>query len=101
MDTDEDGLTDYEEFFLRTDPRLNDTDRDGIEDRVESLGYALGHKVGTLDIGIIKTDPLVKTTSVPGVFACGDAAMAAGSVTFAMADGARAGFGAHRSLIFR
>ena len=49
---------------------------------------------------IIKTD-MMKTTSVPGVFACGDAAMAAGSVAFAVADGARAGIGAHRSLIFR
>jgi thioredoxin reductase len=49
---------------------------------------------------IIKTD-MMKTTSVPGVFACGDAAMVAGSVAFAVADGARAGMGAHRSLIFR
>lgn len=49
---------------------------------------------------IIKTD-MMKATSVPGVFACGDAAMPAGSVTFAVADGARAGLGAHRSLMFR
>jgi thioredoxin reductase len=49
---------------------------------------------------IIKTD-MMKTTSVPGVFACGDAALAAGSVAFAVADGARAGIAAHRSLIFR
>lgn len=49
----------------------------------------------------IKTDPMTKATSVPGVFACGDAAMAAGSVAFAVGDGARAGFGAHRSLMFR
>lgn len=49
---------------------------------------------------IIKTDAM-KATSVPGVFACGDAALPAGSVSFAVADGARAGFGAHRSLIFR
>jgi thioredoxin reductase len=48
----------------------------------------------------IKTDAM-KATSVPGVFACGDAAMAAGSVSFAIGDGARAGFAAHRSLIFR
>lgn len=50
---------------------------------------------------IIKADPMTKQTSVPGVFACGDAALPAGSVTFAVADGARAGFGTHRSLIFR
>ena len=49
---------------------------------------------------IIKTDAM-KATSVPGVFACGDAALPAGSVSFAVGDGARAGFGAHRSLIFR
>jgi thioredoxin reductase len=49
---------------------------------------------------IIKTD-MMKTTSVPGVFACGDAALPAGSVAFAVADGARAGIAAHRSLIFR
>lgn len=37
-----------------------------------------------------------KATSVPNVFACGDAARAAGNVTLAAADGAIAGFGAHR-----
>ena len=50
---------------------------------------------------IIKTDPMTKQTSVPGVFACGDAALLSGTVTFSVADGARAGFGTHRSLIFR
>lgn len=40
-------------------------------------------------------------TSVPGVFACGDAALAAGSVALAVGTGARAGAGAHQSLIFR
>ena len=48
---------------------------------------------------IIKTDAM-KATSVAGVFACGDAALLAGSVSFAVADGARAGIGAHRALIF-
>lgn len=38
-----------------------------------------------------------KATSVPNVFACGDAARAAGNVTLAVADGAMAGFGAHRA----
>ena len=37
-----------------------------------------------------------KATVVPHVFACGDAARAAGNVTLAVADGAMAGFGAHR-----
>lgn len=35
-------------------------------------------------------------TSLPDVFACGDAARAAGNVTLAATDGAMAGFGAHR-----
>jgi thioredoxin reductase/predicted methyltransferase len=47
----------------------------------------------------VKTDE-TKQTSVAGVFACGDAARAAGNVTFAIADGATAGLAAHRSLIF-
>jgi hypothetical protein len=34
------------------------------------------------------------------VFACGDAALAQHSVTYAIADGARAGIGAHQSLLF-
>ena len=37
-----------------------------------------------------------KATSVANVFACGDAARAAGNVTLAVADGAMAGMGAHR-----
>jgi hypothetical protein len=58
VDSDEDGLTDYEEFFLKTNAESKDTDGDGIEDRIEHLGYFLGHDVGGKDIGIIKTDPL-------------------------------------------
>nr|WP_245220276.1 NAD(P)/FAD-dependent oxidoreductase [Pusillimonas caeni] len=42
-----------------------------------------------------------KETSVPGVFACGDAARMAGSVSFAIGDGAQAGTAAHQMLIFR
>lgn len=48
----------------------------------------------------VKTDPMTKQTTVPGVFACGDIAIAAGSVSLAVGDGARAGMGTHRSLIF-
>ncbi|MHC9083869.1 NAD(P)/FAD-dependent oxidoreductase [Luteimonas sp. RIT-PG2_3] len=47
----------------------------------------------------IATDAM-KATSVPGVFACGDAARAAGSVALAVGDGAMAGAAAHQSLIF-
>lgn len=47
----------------------------------------------------IQTDSM-KATTVPGVLAAGDAAIGAGSVTFAVGDGARAGFNAHRTLLF-
>ncbi len=47
----------------------------------------------------IKTN-MMKQTSVPGVFACGDAARAMGSVALAVGDGAMAGGGAHQSLLF-
>jgi thioredoxin reductase len=47
----------------------------------------------------IATDGM-KQTSVPGVFACGDAARAAGSVALSVGDGAMAGAATHRSLMF-
>jgi thioredoxin reductase len=47
-----------------------------------------------------KTDPRTKETTVKGVYAAGDAGQALHSVTFAMADGARAGTSAHQSLVF-
>lgn len=47
----------------------------------------------------IRTDGR-KATSVPGVFACGDAARGAGSVSLAVGDGAMAGAAAHQSLVF-
>lgn len=47
----------------------------------------------------IRTDDSRQTT-VPGVFAAGDAMRAAGTVAIAVADGAMAGAGTHRSLLF-
>lgn len=64
---------------------------------VEQLGLEL--EAGPAG-SFYKTDVMTKETSLPGVFACGDAALAMGSVSFAVADGARAGIGAHRSLVF-
>jgi thioredoxin reductase len=58
----------------------------------EQLGCAL--EDGPMGL-FIKVDDF-KATSVPNVFACGDAARAAGNVTLAVADGVMAGFGAHR-----
>lgn len=46
----------------------------------------------------VRTD-MMKASSVPGVFCCGDMARAAGNVALAVADGAMAGVAAHRSLI--
>lgn len=48
----------------------------------------------------IQVDAL-RETSVPGVFACGDAAIAAGNVAIAVGDGARTGAAVHQSLLFR
>ena len=48
---------------------------------------------------VIKTDPM-KETSMPGVFACGDAARLMASVAMAVGDGNLAGAGLHRSLMF-
>lgn len=43
---------------------------------------------------------MTKASTVPGVFACGDAARFGGSVPLAVGDGAIAGAAAHQSIIF-
>ena len=62
----------------------------------EGLGCALDD--GPLG-PYIRTDDTRQTT-VPGVFAAGDAIRNAGNVAMAVADGAMAGVGVHRSLLF-
>lgn len=63
----------------------------------EQLGCALEES----PMGRFITTNAMKETSVPFVFACGDAARAAGSVPLAVGDGAMAGAATHHSLMFR
>ena len=64
------------------------------------IGAALGCEMDDWPQGqTLRTDAL-KATSVEGVYACGDAIRAAGSVSLAVADGAMAGMAVHRSLVF-
>lgn len=64
------------------------------------IAQELGCELAESPVGFyVKTDDF-KQTSIPGVFACGDLGRAMGSVTFAIGDGALAGFAIHRSLIF-
>lgn len=56
------------------------------------------HEEGPLG-PFVKTGAM-KETTVPGVFACGDLARAAGNVAMAVGDGAMAGAAVHRSLVF-
>jgi thioredoxin reductase len=64
------------------------------------IAQDLGCELAESPVGFyVKTDEF-RQTSIPGVFACGDLGRAMGSVTFAIGDGAQAGFAIHRSLIF-
>jgi thioredoxin reductase len=64
------------------------------------IAQDLGCELAESPLGFyVKTDEL-KQTSIPGVFACGDLGRPTGSVTFAIGDGAQAGFALHRSLMF-
>lgn len=61
----------------------------------------LGLAVESGPLGDFLTVDQMRETSMAGVFACGDAAVAAGNVAIAVGDGARTGGAAHQSLIFR
>lgn len=65
------------------------------------LAAQLGCEFETGPTGeFIRVDAMRETT-IPGVFACGDAAVGAGNVAIAVGDGARTGGEVHQSLIFR
>lgn len=64
------------------------------------LAVQLGCELEESPMGLVVKTDAMQATSIPGVFACGDMARAAGSVTFAVADGAMAGLSTHRTLMF-
>ncbi|WPO43304.1 NAD(P)/FAD-dependent oxidoreductase [Tardiphaga sp. 42S5] len=64
------------------------------------LGAQLGCTIEDGPMGPFLQTDMFKETTVSGVFACGDMARATGSVALAVGDGAMAGVGAHRSLMF-
>jgi thioredoxin reductase len=66
-----------------------------------SFAEQLGCELEMGPVGAFYKTDAMKETTVPGVFACGDAALAVGSVSFAVGDGVRAGISAHQSLVFR
>jgi len=61
----------------------------------------LGCELEAGPVGFFYKTDMMKETTVPGVFACGDAGLAMGSLSFAVADGVRAGVATHQSLVFR
>ena len=67
--------------------------------RISPLAEQLGCELADGPTGPYLYTNDTRQTSVPGVFACGDASLAAGSVALAVGEGVRAGVGAHFSLI--
>lgn len=64
------------------------------------LAASLGCRMEEGPAGAVIATDMLKQTSVPGVFACGDVARASGNVSLAVGDGAMAGAALHRSLMF-
>ncbi|WP_395607925.1 NAD(P)/FAD-dependent oxidoreductase [Pseudomonas sp. B22129] len=67
--------------------------------RISPLAGPLGCELLDGPTGAYLHTDEMRQTSVAGVFACGDTALAAGSVALAVGEGVRAGVGAHFSLI--
>jgi len=67
--------------------------------RISPLAPQLGCELADGPTGPYLHTNDMRQTSRPGVFACGDTSLAAGSVALAVAEGVRAGVGAHFSLI--
>lgn len=66
----------------------------------DSFAGDLGCELEASPVGLFYKTDAMKETTARGVYACGDAALMAGSVSFAVADGVRAGLSAHQSLVF-
>jgi thioredoxin reductase len=64
------------------------------------LWEALGCEMKATPFGTQILTDATKQTTVPGVFACGDAAQVPHSVSLAVGDGAMTGMHVHRSLVF-
>ena len=64
------------------------------------LAEQLGCDLATAPTGTYIANDEMKQTTVPGIFACGDAARPFGSVALAVGDGAMTGAATHRSLLF-
>lgn len=67
--------------------------------RISTLAKQLGCELAEGPSGPYVNTSETRQTSVPGVFACGDTSLAAGSVALAVGEGVRAGTGTHFSLI--
>lgn len=65
------------------------------------IAAQLGCVLAQGPMGLFIQVDAMQQTSVLHVFACGDAARAAGNIAFAVADGAMAGVAAHRSTMFK
>lgn len=64
------------------------------------IAASLGCAIEAGPLGEFVAVDALRATSRPGIYACGDAARAAGNVALAVGDGTQAGISAHQSLVF-